>query len=144
MTHSEKFNKLYKKFGITYKPAYPIEEIGSLIDDVVMCMGSCNFDINELYYDRPEQLDYETKEYIFSRYGDVIKNVPLELIYYFGIVDTITDHCFLYNRAFGLSKDEIVNMYFEDIEALPGRFTNKIEDIMINKLGIKSLITIKN
>jgi hypothetical protein len=140
MTHSEKFNKLYNKFGITYKPAYPIEEIGSLIDDVVMCMGSCNFDINELDYDSPEQLDYETKEYIFSRYGEVIKNVPLELIYYFGIVDTITDRCFLYNRAFGLDKDEIVNKYFEDIEALPGRFTNKIEDIMINKLGIKSLV----
>lgn len=139
MTHQERFNKLFAKYGITHPDIQRIEEIGSLIDDAIMCLWTSKFDINELIYETPEELDHETFEYINGRYGETIKNIPLEMIYYYGIVDTIDYNCFLYERAYGMSKDEMVKKYKNNIEAFTGKFTDKMEDILVNKLGVKRL-----
>ena len=139
MTHEERFNKLFAKYGITYPDIHQIEEIGSLIDDVVLCLWSNSFDINELDYETPDELDKETLNYITDRYKETIKNIPLEIIYYYGIVDTVFDMCFLYERAYGMDKYEIINKYNNNIEAFTGRFTERMENILVNKLGIKRL-----
>ena len=139
MTHEERFNKLFAKYDIMHPDIHQIEEIGSLIDDVVLCLWTNSFDINELDYETPEELDYETFEYINSRYDETIKNIPLEMIYYYGIVDTVFDKCFLYERAYGMDKYEIINKYNNSIETFNGRFTDKMEYILINKLGVKRL-----
>jgi hypothetical protein len=140
MTHEEQFNKLFAKYGIKHPDIKRIEEIGSLIDDAVMCLWTYKFDINELDHETPDELDRETYMYLNDRYGETLKNIPLEMIYYYGIIDTISYNCFLYERAYGMSKDEISNAYKNNIESFTGRFTDKMEDIFINKLGVKSLI----
>ena len=140
MTHQERFNKIFAKYGITHPDIHRIEEIGSLIDDVIMCLWTYKFDINELIYETPEELDHETVEYINGRYGETIKNIPLEMIYYYGIVDTVGYKCFLYERAYGMGKDEIVNKYKNNVESFTGKFTDKMEDILVNKLGVKLLV----
>ena len=139
MTHEERFNKIFAKYGITHPDIKLIEEIGSLIDDAVMCLWTYKFDINELVYETPEELDHETYMYLNGRYGETIKNIPLEMIYYYGLVDTISYNCFLYERAYEMSRDEIVNKYNNDIESFSGRFSDKMENILVNKLGVKRL-----
>lgn len=140
MTHEERFNKLFAKYGIKHPDIKLIEEIGSLIDDAVMCLWTYKFDINELDYETPEELDHETYMYLNGRYRETIKNIPLEMIYYYGLVDTISYNCFLYERAYGMSRDEIVNKYNNDIEDFSGRFSEKMENILVNRLGVKSLV----
>lgn len=137
--HEEQFNKLFAKYGIKHPDIKRIEEIGSLIDDAVMCLWANKFDINELFYNTPEELDHETYMYLNDRYGETIKNIPLEMIYYYGIIDTIYNKCFLYERAYGMSRDEIVEKYNNDVESFSGRFSEKMENILVNKLGVKSL-----
>ena len=140
MTHEERFNKIFAKYGIKHPDIKLIEEIGSLIDDAIMCLWTYKFDINELFYETPEELDHETYMYLNSRYGETIKNIPLEMIYYYGLVDTISYNCFLYERAYGMSRDEITNKYNNDVESLSGRFSEKMENILVNRLGVKSLV----
>ena len=139
MTHDERFNKLFAKYGITHPDIKRIEEIGSLIDDAIMCLWTYKFDINELVYETPEELDRETYMYLNDRYGETIKNIPLEMIYYYGLIDTMYHKCFLYERAYGMSRDEIINKYDNDIESFSGRFSEKMENILVNKLGVKRL-----
>lgn len=140
MTHEERFNKLFAKYGIKHPDIKRIEEIGSLIDDAIMCLWTYKFDINELVYETPEELDRETYMYINDRYGETIKNIPLEMIYYYGLIDTMYHKCFLYERAYGMSRDDIVNKYNNDIESFSGRFSEKMENILVNRLGVKSLV----
>ena len=37
------------------------------------------------------------------------------------------------------SKDEIVDKYNNDVESFSGRFSEKMENILVNRLGVKSL-----
>lgn len=140
MTHEERFNTIFAKYGIKHPDIKLIEEIGSLIDDAIMCLWTYKFDINELVYETPEDLDRETYMYLNDRYGETIKNIPLEMIYYYGLIDTLYHKCFLYERAYGMSRDEIINKYDNDIESFSGRFSEKMENILVNRLGVKSLV----
>ena len=143
MTHEDRIKLMFKNHNIdwskcNYYPKYPTK-IGDFLDDAILCLYEKSFDINELLYDSKEEVEKEALDYIYKNYKDIIENVPLEVLYYFGIIDSMNNNLMLNGKVFGLKAREIVDIWHTDITQFSGKFTPELEYILINKLNIKRL-----
>lgn len=116
-------------------------EIGEFLEEVVLNFWVSAFDINELDY-LSEEDQYEwCYDYMHKKYGYIIDNIPLEVIYYYGIIDILFNNCLFSKKLYGLGRIELQDIYSRiSGQYFLGKFTDKAEDILINKLGIKKLI----
>ena len=143
MTHEDRIKLMFRKHNIdwnavTYFPKYPTK-IGDFLDDVVLCLYRKGFDPNDLTYESKEESEQQALNYIYEHYKDIIDNIPLEVIYYWGIIESMNNNLILNNKVFGLKAREIVDIWHTNIELFSGRFTPELETILINKLNIKRL-----
>ena len=138
MLHEKNFERI---FNIKHPNVYPkLGEIGEFLEEVVLTFWVSTFDINELDY-LSEEDQYEwCYDYMYKKYSNIIDNIPLEVIYYYGIVDILFNNCLFSKKLYGLGRIELQNIYNRfNGQYFSGNFTNKAEDILINKLGIKKL-----
>ena len=99
------------------------------------------FDINELDFISEEAYEEWCVKNITDKYSNIINNYPLEIIYYYGIIDILFNDCLFSKKLYGLDRIELQNIYHRfNGQYFSGKFTDKAEDILINKLGIKKLI----
>lgn len=118
----------------------PFIVIPHFLDHVVCALWITKFDPTDITceYDSAEEADEASITKICERYSDLIQTFPLEIMYYIGY-----QHA--YNQI--ISTEEIFNKPFHECGAFDnrngemywGRFTEKMENILINKLGVKKL-----
>lgn len=140
MIHEKNFERI---FNIKHPDnIYPgLGEIGEFLEDVVLNFWVSAFDINELDYLSEEDQNEWRCDYMHKKYGYIIDNIPLEVIYYYGIIDILFNDCLFSKKLYGIDRIELQNIYGRiSGKYFSGKFTDKAEDILINKLGIKKLI----
>lgn len=93
----------------------------------VDCQFSCAEEAEQFYIDELKQ-----------RFGYIITTFPLEVMHYYGYLYA-GQGCFLVEEIFGKTVDSF-NETPSLNELYYGEFTPKIKDILINKLGVKTLI----
>ena len=118
----------------------PCIVIPHFLDHVVCALWTNKFDPTDITceYNSAEEADKTTIANIYERYADLIQTFPLEIMYY-------TGYQHAYNQI--INTEEIFNKPFHECGAFDnkngemywGRFTEKMEDILINKLGVKKL-----
>lgn len=118
----------------------PFIVIPHFLDHVVCALWITKFDPTDITceYDSAEEADEASTTKICERYSDLIQTFPLEIMYYIGY-----QHA--YNQI--ISTEEIFNKPFHECGAFDnrngemywGKFTEKMEGILINKLGVKKL-----
>lgn len=140
MIHEKNFEQI---FNIKHpNNIYPkLGEIGEFLEDVVLNFWVSAFDINELDYLSEEDQYKWCCDYMHKKYSNIINNVPLEVIYYYGIIDILFNNSLFSEKLYGLNRIELQNIYNRtNDQYFSGKFTDKAEDILINKLGINKLI----
>lgn len=117
-------------------------KICQFLDAVVLYLGRLNRNFDptaiDTDYDTPEEMEQYFIDEIKHRFGYIITTFPLEIMHYYGYLYA-GQGCFLTEELFGKSVDNL-NGSPELKELYYGEFTPKIKDILINKLGVKTLI----
>ena len=117
-------------------------KICMFLDAVVLYLGRLdrNFDPTAIDtdYDTPEEMEQYYIDEIKQRFGYIITTFPLEVMHYYGYLYA-GQGCFLVEEIFG-QKVDTLNESPSLKELYYGEFTPKIKDILINKLGVKTLI----
>ena len=117
-------------------------KICMFLDAVVLYLGRLdrNFDPTAIDtdYDTPEEMEQYYIDEIKQRFGYIITTFPLEVMHYYGYLYA-GQGCFLVEEIFGKKVDSL-NESPSLKELYYGEFTPKIKDILINKLGVKTLI----
>lgn len=140
MIHEKNFERI---FNIKHpNNIYPEPgKIGEFLEDVVLNLWVMAFDINELDFISEEAYEEWCVKNITDKYSNIINNYPLEIIYYYGIIDILFNDCIFSKKLYGLDRIELQNIYHRfNGQYFSGKFTDKAEDILMNKLGIKKLI----
>lgn len=125
---------------LTHLSRNPLLVIPHFLDHVVCALWITKFDPTDITceYDSAEEADEVKTAEICERYSNFIQTFPLEIMYYVGY-----QHA--YNQI--INTEEIFNKPFHECgtfdnrngEMYWGRFTEKMENILINKLGVKKL-----
>lgn len=140
MIHEKNFERIFNvkhPNNICPRPG----EIGEFLEEVVLNFWVSAFDINELDYLSEEDQYKWCFDYMHKKYSNIIDNIPLEVIYYYGIIDILFNNCLFSKKLYGLDRMELQNIYGRiSGQYFSGKFTDKAEDILINKLGINKLI----
>ena len=110
--------------------------VAHFLDRIVLSLLNATFDPNDLTCeaDTPEEWEQEKIETIKKRFGWIIEDMPLEMIFYYGY----TNNTILYMTEEIFGKD---SYSFNSLSAEPYicKFNEAIEDILINKFNIKRL-----
>lgn len=112
-------------------------KIPNFLDDVVLYLWEYTFnpyDVANEYETEQDAYDDHIR-HLMSAYGDIIKTVPLEVLYMIGYKNAI--NCiYLVEQIF--DKDLLYN-FDNEKEAYTGKFHPKMEKLLIEDLGIQRM-----
>ena len=114
--------------------------IPRFLDLVVLYLGRNRFNPTDVdcQFSSAEEAEQFYIDEIKQRFGYIITTFPLEVMHYYGYLYA-GQGCFLVEEIFGKTVDSL-NETLSLNELYYGEFTPKIKDILLNKLGIKTLI----
>lgn len=112
--------------------------IGKFLDMVALKLWTNKFNPNDIDcpYNSYEEAETHAIKSIKEVYSYIINVFPLEVLYFYGY-NSAQHECFLIDYIFGKEPEYI---FASPVEKYIGEFTPKMEDILINKLGVKKLI----
>lgn len=113
------------------------DKIPHFLDDVVLYLWEYTFnpyDVANEYETEQDAYDDHIR-YLMSAYGDIIKTVPLEVLYMIGYKNA-TNCIYLVEQIF--DKDLLYN-FDNEKEAYTGKFHPKMEKLLIEDLGIQRM-----
>ena len=109
-----------------------------VLDHVVLDLWNNSYDPHDItceFDSAEEEEQYYINKLINSHYGKFIRDIPLEVLYYFGYRYGYSS-CHMVEEIFG---EDITYGFENTFRMYTGRFTKKMEDILVNKLGVTKL-----
>ena len=116
----------------------PRWQVARFLDMVALKLWTNRFDPYDVEcpFTSPEDAERFAIDMIKEEYGAIIDMFPLEVMYFFGYMSA-KQGCFLTDYIFDKDEDY---PFTNAIECYTGEFTPKMENILVNKLGVKRLI----
>ena len=109
-----------------------------VLDHVVLELWTNSYDPYDItceFDSADEEERYYINKLINSHYGKFIKDIPLEVLYYFGYKYGYSS-CHMVEEIFG---EELTYHFDDTVRMYTGKFTKKMEYILVNKLGVTKL-----
>ena len=116
----------------------PRWQVARFLDMAALRLWTNSFDPYDVDcpFESPEEAEQFAIDTIKDEYSTIIAMFPLEIMYFFGYTSA-KQGCFLTDYIFDRDEDY---PFTDAIECYTGTFTPKMEDILVNKLGVKTLI----
>ena len=116
----------------------PRWQVARFLDMAALRLWTNSFDPYDVDcpFTSPEDAEQFAIDMIHEEYDNLIAMFPLEVMYFLGYTQA-KQGCFLVDYIFDKDEDY---PFTDAIECYTGSFTPKMEDILVNKLGVKRLI----
>ena len=114
------------------------KRVAHMLDMIVLDIYNITYDptdIGEDYDSLEEKQQAKADKYLTDKNWSKLLEMPLEILYHFGY-KYASELCNMTEEVFG---KDIHYSFDNNFELYAGRFTPKMEDILINKLNVKKL-----
>lgn len=134
-THEWKREKIYCPFVDVNEEA---KRVAHMLDMIVLDIYNLTYDpmdIGEEYDSLDEKQKSKAEKYLNDKHWGPLLEMPLEILYHFGY-KYASELCNMTEEVFG---KDLHYAFDNNYELYAGKFTTKMEDILINKLNVKKM-----